>query len=190
MKNTKKGFTLIELLVVVLIIGILAAIALPQYKKSVDKARITEWISYVNSFYKGINLWLLKNGDFPSHDTRFSGDGSNSDGYNAASLEIDVPCIQNVGNWCRTKFGQFHVACGTSQCYADLSTNYDGYSGWLPKSAQNVIWTSMYENGQIVLEKTPSDTHYRKLICRYWKESFGDYALTNSAESECSEVGV
>ncbi len=47
--KTKKAFTLIELLVVVLIIAILAAIALPQYNKSVEKARMVEVSSNIKA---------------------------------------------------------------------------------------------------------------------------------------------
>ena len=53
----KQGFTLIELMVVVLIIGILSSIALPQYQRSVDKARAAEAVVTAKSIVDAAALY-------------------------------------------------------------------------------------------------------------------------------------
>ena len=60
---SKEGFTLIELLVVVLIIGILAAVAVPQYQKAVEKSRLAEALMNIETVMKNVDLYILERGE-------------------------------------------------------------------------------------------------------------------------------
>lgn len=58
------GFTLIELLVVVLIIGILASVAMPQYNKAVEKSRATQALAILKSLYAAQETYYMANGSY------------------------------------------------------------------------------------------------------------------------------
>ncbi|MDR0291376.1 MAG: prepilin-type N-terminal cleavage/methylation domain-containing protein [Elusimicrobium sp.] len=64
--DKEEGFTLIELLVVVLIIGILAAIALPQYQNAVEKSKVTEALIVGRNIVDASKRYNLETGAWPT----------------------------------------------------------------------------------------------------------------------------
>ena len=62
----QKGFTLIELMVVVAVIGVLSAIAIPQYQNYVARAQVAEGFSLVSSGKMAVAEYYNENGSFPT----------------------------------------------------------------------------------------------------------------------------
>ena len=71
-RKSKSGFTLIELLVVVLIIGILAAIAVPQYFKVVEKGKVAEALQWVGTVQGAQESYLAQYGVYASMATNLA----------------------------------------------------------------------------------------------------------------------
>ena len=100
MKN--KAFTLIELLIAILIIGILAAIAVQQYKKAVIKSKAAHMQTLLDNVVKASDRYYLQNGEYPKT-------------FEDLDIEINLPsgrrtCLVDLGDASIKQSGDFAIA--------------------------------------------------------------------------------
>ena len=144
----KKAFTLIELLVVVLIIGILAAVAVPQYQKAVEKSRIAAALPVMENVKKNMELYLMEHG-WPSSETSFLRCGEGG-----AEEVIDV----SAGLSCNSDSTFYYEAfCEASQCVISAYRSLEAYN-------------DSNKDYQLRLDRESSATQWT-----YWCEFYDDF---------------
>lgn len=163
LSHYKKGFTLIELLVVVLIIGILAAIALPQYEKTVEKSRAAEGALLLKSWVEATKIYALENpGTF----------------YYAPTDVLNISFPHSSGNTFWTDHFMCYIspkanAMGYVECSRQEVSTSQGSSGELATPIGSAKYKIVYEidiNGEVNKSCTNSGTEN---YCSVVKSVFG-----------------
>ncbi len=186
--DNRRGFTLIELLVAVLIIGILAAVAVPQYQKAVKKARISEFITTVSSITKALDVWLLENSGYPEEWVYFV---NNNSSKIHSSLNWEMPFTKTDANHSYNHLGGWDIYCMYAECGINLYSHFDENATASKNKWLNGAFLSVRRRPTWKLENILYSTDEdKKAFCQAWLSAFGTEGLLDSAKTQCAEVGI
>ena len=169
MTNNKKGFTLIELLVVVLIIGILAAMALPAYFRAVERSRMSEAELIMGNVIQAQQRYKLRRGqDYTTNwlalDTAPAGvaDGK-------SLMGIDTFCTKTLQEGSVNVTGTGDATVTAAQCgngflitLAGTDSTTDGHGKFAVKSDD--------DKAGVIATRVNNDQYGRYQMFRYYDD--------------------
>ncbi len=138
-RSVKKAFTLIEILIVVVILGILAAIVIPQFTKASEEAQVGNVVTQLQTIKSQIELYRVRNnGGFPDLTTAPFQDLVNVAGTNLApdgNTYMKAPPVN-------PRTGTATVAAGTAAPTAFVAR---GDGGWIYDAASGNFWANGFD---------------------------------------------
>lgn len=141
MKTMQKGFTLIELMIVVAIIGILAAVALPQYQTYVAKSQVARVVTEAGALKTVIEACVLDGQVKPVATASAVYDPTECVvGFTGSNLLGAKVTVADIGKDTTTKLGGVSVSITAEDSTATVVGAFGNNAATVLKSDRGVVW--------------------------------------------------